>query len=224
LRFRLRRGLRGAILASAVLAFAAGCAETIRSRPAPALTEREAPLRRIAVAPFEVRLSRHPGSSSSEGAVAPVAAAVVARQVADALLEAGFEVVPPEDVGRALLEGGVPFSRGRPGPALAVLERTFGVDAVLLGEIWRFRERVGSGAGATRPASVGFEIRLLEAATGKLLYEAVFDETQRPVSENVLNAARYPGGGTRWLTAAELSAWGARELARELAGVLPRDR
>lgn len=216
-----RTAIHAALLAAAAC-LVSGCAETIRSRPSPALAEREEPIRRIAVAPFEVRLSRHPGSASSGEGVAPAAAAQVAHQVAEALSGAGFEVVPPEDVSRALVEGGVPFSKARPGPALAVLERAFGVDAVLFGEIWRFRERVGSAAGATRPASVGFGIRLVDPATGQLLYEAVFDETQRPVSENVLNAARYPGGGSRWLTAAELSGWGARELAQELARELPR--
>lgn len=211
-----------ALVAAAGACAASGCAETIRSRPGPALAQREEPVRRVAVAPFELRIPGRPGSGSSEGAVPPVAAALVARQVAEALAAEGYEVVPPEDVSRALLEGGVPFSRSRPGPALSLLERAFGVDAVLLGEIWRYRERVGSAAGATRPASVGFEIRLVDARDGQLLYEAVFDETQRPVSENVLNAARYPGGGSRWLTAAELSGWGARELARALAAELPR--
>ncbi len=218
---RAGAAFRAAALVAAA-ALAAGCAETIRSRPTPALANRETPIRRIAVAPFEVRLAGHPGSASSEEAVAPAAAALVARQVAEALVDEGFEVVPPEDVLQALLKGGVPFSKARPGPALALLDRSFGVDAVLFGEIWRFRERVGSGAGSTRPASVGFGIRLVDAASGELLYEAVFDETQRPVSENVLNAARYPGGGTRWLTAPELSGWGARELARALRGNLPR--
>jgi hypothetical protein len=52
----------------------------------------------------------------------------------------------------------------------------------------------------------------------------VFNETQRPLSSNVLVASRYPGGGSRWLSAEELARWGAEETARSMpigAGVGP---
>ncbi len=41
------------------------------------------------------------------------------------------------------------------------------------------------------------------------VWSSQFDETQRALSENLFNANRYPGGGMRWLTAAELAQWGA---------------
>jgi hypothetical protein len=37
--------------------------------------------------------------------------------------------------------------------------------------------------------------------------------TQAPISANLFNMGRYPGGGTRWLTAEELSKWGADGVA-----------
>jgi hypothetical protein len=67
---------------------------------------------------------------------------------------------------------------------------------------------------------VAFEVTLFAAPSGQKLWSARFDETQRALSENVLNARRYPGGGTRWLTAAELARWGAQAAA----GAMPADR
>ncbi len=71
--------------------------------------------------------------------------------------------------------------------------------------------------GASRPASVSFRVTLYEAPSGFKLWSARFDETQRPLSDNLFNARRYPGGGSRWLTSTELVKWGAREVAGALA-------
>jgi hypothetical protein len=87
----------------------------------------------------------------------------------------------------------------------------FGADAVLLGAVTRFRERSGQAAGTMHPAAVGFEVTLYTAPGAQRLWNAVFSETQQALSENVLSTYRYPGGGTRWLTAEELAQWGARE-------------
>jgi hypothetical protein len=43
-----------------------------------------------------------------------------------------------------------------------------------------------------------------------------FDRTQQSLLENVLLTPRYPGGGTRWLTAGEFAQFGAGELAAAL--------
>ena len=40
------------------------------------------------------------------------------------------------------------------------------------------------------------------------------------ISANPLLARKYPGGGTRWLSAAELTRWGADEIVRTLPEVL----
>jgi hypothetical protein len=88
---------------------------------------------------------------------------------------------------------------------------------VLLGKVYRYREREGQALGASRAASVGYEVTLFEAPGGRRLWTSRFDETQQPLTENVFNAQRYPGGGRRWLTAAELARWGADGAAKALA-------
>jgi hypothetical protein len=70
--------------------------------------------------------------------------------------------------------------------------------------------------GSINPASVGFEVKILRAADGKLLWSGVFDHTQVALGVNALTAAQYPGGGTRWLTSEELARWGSLRLVREV--------
>jgi len=203
----------GLLLAAAC---ALSCATTVRSRDFPALQERGAPITRVAIAPFEAtgRLAATPESTT--GTSPEVATALVARYLTEALASRGIAVVPADDVARALgIERPI---RERLVPR-AIAERAadkFGVDAVLMGRVSRFTDRAGQSAGTLRPASVGFEVTLYAAPGGHKLWSALFDETQRALSENVFNAGRYPGGGTRWLSAEELARWGASETAAKI--------
>jgi len=181
------------------LAAALGCVATVVGRAYPALDERREPIRKVAVAPL---------GAKPEAAVA--AAPLVSRYLADALAARGVEVVPPEDVARAL--SAADPSAGAPGLA-ALLQGQFGADAVLLGEITRWVEREGEALGTKQPASVGLHVVLHGAPQGERLWEGDFDRTQQALSENLLLTPRYPGGGTRWLTADEFARFAAQELA-----------
>lgn len=192
----------------ASLAMLAGCASVLRTRTYPALENAPAKVERVAVAPFEALDTRSDPPSPSD-------AQIVAHQVAEALQAQGFSVISPEDVARAIGEqqDGVAASPPRVAKLVAA---QFGAQALVTGRVDRFRGRSGGQLGSTSPASVGFEITLRAAPSGEPLWTALFDETQQALSSNVLNAGRYPGGGTRWLTAEELVRWGAGEMAREM--------
>jgi hypothetical protein len=196
----------------ALVLLAGGCAETVRTRAHPALGELPEPLRKVAVAPVVPagRLALGPEAGGGDPAVATE---LVAHQIGEALGARGVQVVAPEDVGRIL--GEVPPDLPPREIARLVAEK-FGADGVLVGRVSRFVERSGEAAGTLRPASVGFEVTLHRAPGGEPLWTGVFDETQRALFENVLNAGRYPGGGSRWLSAEELARWGASETARAL--------
>ena len=71
--------------------------------------------------------------------------------------------------------------------------------------------------GSTSPASVAFELVLYGLPDGRRLWSGVFDETQIPLSDGPVRARRYPGGGTRWLSAGELARWGAGQAAEALS-------
>ena len=169
----------------------------------------EANLARIAVVPF--------ASSSSARAVG---SAGVAHQVAvalgEALAGAGLEVVAPGEVEAAVAARGESVPSANPDAAVR-LAAELDATAVVIGRVTRFRDRVGSAAGATVSASVAFEVLVYDVASGRWLWTGRFDETQLSLSADVLRARRLPGGGTRWLTGQELAAWGAGETARLIA-------
>lgn len=129
----------------------------------------------------------------------------------------GVSVVPPEDFSLALqasdVDPALPENR-RAITNLAAFE--FRADGVVMGVVTRFRDRTGQSLAAANPASVGFRVDLFDAPAGRRLWSGTFEETQQPLNENVLNARRYPGGGTRWLTGEELARWGADEMARSM--------
>jgi hypothetical protein len=134
-----------------------------------------------------------------------VSAQLVSRYLAEALEKRGLAVVAPEDVSAALALAGPT----RPAPA--VLADKFGADGVLSGALERWEERQGEAMGTLSPAAVAFHVDLRSAPGGSALWSSEFDERQQALGDNVLRAGRYPGGGTRWLTAAELAQWGAQE-------------
>jgi TolB-like protein len=174
-------------------------------------------LGRIAVMPFYPvpELGRTLSPTSQLGAAD--AADLVAGFVAEALRAKGFRVIPPSDVLAAFVATGRPLPRLDPRAAAAVVASELGATAVLLGKVYRYREREGQAYGSQRPASVGYEITLFDAPDGKRLWTSRFDETQQPLTADLFNAQRYPGGGRRWLTAAELARWGADGAAQALA-------
>lgn len=161
---------------------------------------------------------------------AAVAAEIVAHQLAEALARRGVPVVAPSDVARFFAKSAQselvaldapphPSASGGPRPPLEVarlLAAEFGADAVLFGVLTRWEEREGTGAGAMHAAAVGFEVLLRSAPGGERLWSGNFDHRQKSLGENLLVASRYPGGGTRWLSAPELARWGAGEVARRI--------
>lgn len=187
-----------------------GVPNVVQVRSFPALEKASRNVAAVAVAPFE---ARERGEMRASEGPARTAAPLVARQVAEALSARGVNVIPPEDMARALANAGVDAARATPEQLAAVAKDGFGADLLLTGRVMRFRELRGENLGASAPASVAFEVTLHDAPAGARLWQATFDETQQPLSANVFNAGRYPGGGTRWLKADELSKWGADGVA-----------
>jgi hypothetical protein len=194
----------------------------MRIRPGPVVTaSRDArsdeSMRKVAVMPFypEAATGRSIGGGES---VSWDSAALVATYFADALAAQGVTVIAPNDLEIAFTGQGLPVPRLDPKTAAERAANDFGATAVVLGRVTRWREREGSAAGATRPASVAFEVSLHQAPVGRRLWTGRFDETQKSITEAILRARQYPGAGTRWLTTEEFARWGADEIAKSMTG------
>jgi hypothetical protein len=212
-----RSSARRALLA---LALAAGCATVAP----PVVTTQlfgTAPgiMRKVAVVPFEPDRKLDRGGDPT-AVSASVAAELVTRFVAEALAREGSAVVAPNDLVIAFEAKGLPLPRGDARTVAALAAEQFGASAIVLGRVQRYREREGSAGGALRPASVAFDLELYTAPAGEKIYMAHFDHTQATLTGDLFGALRYPGGGSRWLSAAELGSWGAENAVKEVPGGL----
>jgi hypothetical protein len=92
--------------------------------------------------------------------------------------------------------------------------RVLKADWVLSGNIFRFRERVGGKYSVDLPASVAFDIHLIRVSDGRLLWNDHFDETQRPLSENLLQLGPFLQRKARWITANEMAVSGLKDVLK----------
>lgn len=164
----------------------------------------------FAVAPGAVRDPEEAGVSDRE------VADLVAAFVAEALSAEGVAVIPPSDMATFFLNQNRAVPRLDPQRAALVAAREFGATSVVMGEVIRWRKRTGEAFGAGQPASVAFVMHLDDAPGGRRLWTSRFDHTQRTITADPLIARKYPGGGTRFLTAQELARWGVRSAVSTL--------
>jgi len=90
-----------------------------------------------------------------------------------------------------------------------------GANVMVAGTVWRYEERSGGPVGAFSPASVAFSIFLIDVASGRILWQGNFNETQRSLSENVLDSWAFIKKGAKWLSADELARYGVREVFKK---------
>lgn len=87
-----------------------------------------------------------------------------------------------------------------------------GTQAILYGKVFRFKERKGSSWSVVEPASVAFTLILYDGQSGRILWQRTFDETQKPLSEDLLRLPLY--GKIKWLSAEELAQRGMMNLLK----------
>ena len=122
----------------------------------------------------------------------------------------GVTVLAPSEAAKTLASQATPQSAT--GQALAMtVAKQLKVDASLIGQVLVYQERVGGRFGASPPATVGFEAKVI-AADGQVLWEGNYYEKQRPMIEDIM------GFSQRWgmfVTVEELASYGVDHLLRE---------
>jgi uncharacterized protein YceK/TolB-like protein len=108
-----------------------------------------------------------------------------------------------EQVGKAM---GGPLNK-----SIAQTGKKLNADGILVGYLYRFARRVGTGASVDKPASVALDISLVRAADGAVIWKNSFDERQVSLSENMFNLGNYMTYGLSWYTAEQFSVLGLNE-------------
>jgi hypothetical protein len=96
------------------------------------------------------------------------------------------------------------------------LGEALGADVVMVGTVWRYREKGALTDVPDSPASVGFALYLIDVKTGARLWRGNFDGTQKALTEDILGGLKGVGMGLRWLSAEELAGYGVKSVLRKV--------
>ena len=199
---RVRRVLPGAL--ALVAALLLGCSSPIHLESEAG--EPWGPVDKLALVPFDAQIPLTGSMTAAE-----ISTYVTSRALAALSEREEFAVIPPAEVRQALVAGGRASLPSDPEEIGGTLDATFGVDALVFGQVRRFTKRAGGAKGSSRPASVRLEMQL-RSPEGTLLWRGVYDETQRSISEDLGGFSVARERGFRWLSAEELAEFGTRQL------------
>jgi hypothetical protein len=91
------------------------------------------------------------------------------------------------------------------------LGRMLGADLMVVGTVWRYRDRGAIEGFPEKPASVAFALYLVEPRSGRRLWRSIFDETQEYALKNMFKFADRIKMGLKWLSSDELARYGVKE-------------
>jgi hypothetical protein len=123
----------------------------------------------------------------------------------------GDKTVPLADVKEAYEKFVAVNSKSTPRLLAQRLGEALGTDVIILGNIWRYRERDPKAFDPPSGASVAFNIVLLKVETGQRVWKGTFDKTQRTLSDNVLSKGSFKRV-VKWLSVNELARLGVQEV------------
>jgi hypothetical protein len=154
------------------------------------------------------------------GIVQPGSENTLTRLLYDKIEGAGvFTVLLLENVKSALSRFDQSRFQEEPVSSAALLGNELNAAFVLLGYLFRFEERIGSSIGVEKPASVGFDLHLVRVREKKVVWTGRFDETQRPLTEDLRKIGSFFKRGAVWLTAEELASSGLSETLKKMPPV-----
>jgi hypothetical protein len=182
----------------------------------------------LAIFPFFIERVKDPARGAicpicrgvyRQGGILPGSQNTITRLLQQKMETMGtFKILPLEKVEEALSKSDKMQLEIKPMRSLIQVGKTLNVDFILVGYLFRFEERIGSHIGAEKPASVGFDVHLIQLRDEKMVWIGKFDETQRPLSENLLKMGAFVRRKASWLTAAELSSVGMDEMLKRFPG------
>jgi len=145
--------------------------------------------------------------------------AVTAELYTQAALAGGWDVLPQDDVIRAMTNLPPTTPQDLDENALK-LGHALSVDGVLYGDLERYREREGLDYAAASPASVAFVLKFVDMQTKQIVWTAKFAKAQKALSQNVFELANFVQHQARWVRAHEIAQDGVAQAVTNLHGDL----
>jgi len=90
--------------------------------------------------------------------------------------------------------------------------KAFNAQFVLIGYLYRWQEREGTEYSAKLPASVAFDLDLVQSETGDIIWKGSFDKTQQSLMENLFDFSFFFKSKGKWMTARQLAELGLSEI------------
>ena len=127
-----------------------------------------------------------------------------------------FRIIPLEEAEKILSPSVRRQFEQKPIATAIQIGKELYADFISVEYLFRFEERVGSSLGVQKPASVGFDLHLFRTRDGMEVWKGKFDETQKPLSDNVLKIGSFFRRKAAWVTAEELASDGMDEMLKKL--------
>lgn len=128
-------------------------------------------------------------------------------------------LIPSDRVGGIYERVADGFFKADPIKILKQVGMELETDGIVLGYVYRYRERKGYSYSAEKPASVAFEIHLIRVSDGAIVWRGIFDKTQTSLMENILQISSFFKEGGKWVTAKELAEEGMEEVLKKFPGL-----
>ena len=183
----------------------------------------------LAVLPFLVERMEDPGRGAvcpickgiyQRGEISPGSQNILTRLLYEKMEANGiFKIIPMKKLEEALSHWERKHFEEKPIPSSIQVGKELNADFMIIGSVFRFEERIGSRMGVDKPASVGFDVHLFRLKDEKMVWVGRFDETQKPLSENLFEIGSFFRRKGSWLTAEELASVGMDEMLRKLPGL-----
>ena len=212
---------RAVTVAALAVALASGCGVFQTTAP-----EESAPapvtMQLLAVLPIEPAPAPSDGGRQAPLPSAEAGVAITAQLYRVLADQTEFRFVPDLTVDDVVETPAVRRAGSLVDRAIA-LGKEVGADGVIFGRVFRYQKRVGTEYGASQPASVWFDLALVAVSTGDVVWQSRFDQTQEPLTSNLLNWWMFWRAGPRWFSASELAGLGIDRLFEDLTASVNRE-
>jgi hypothetical protein len=144
-------------------------------------------------------------------AIAPQAGTMLTRLIQSVLtLRFGPNVVPADEVQTAYAALRLNGSKDTPRELAQRLASMLGADLMVVGTVWRYRDRGAIEGFPEKPASVAFAVYLVDPETGRRVWRKIFDETQEFALKDMSKFTDRMKMGLKWLSVDELARYGVK--------------